>query len=421
MALARDDLRPLVSETVSSSLRPDPADGLGRDLDTRAVGTFEVVARSGHARSGRLWTGHGPVETPCFMPVGTYGAVKGLTPDELTTVGAQVVLGNAYHLTHRPGAELVAELGGLHGMMGWERAILTDSGGYQVFSLRGLQTIDDDGVDYRTHFDGSAHRMTPESVLEVEGRLGSDVCMILDHCPPGDADRKTVLDAMDRTTRWAERAAVARDRHLSSNQMAFAIVQGGTDLELRQRHLDALAPLPFEGLALGGLSVGEPIPDMHETIEQVAPLMPSDRPRYVMGIGTPRDLLVAVRSGVDMFDCVMPSRHARNGQLFTWYGRLNIRRAEFRADRRPVDEHCACLGCRRFSRAYLRHLHRQNDPLYGRLATLHNLFFYGQLIAALRNALRRGDFDTVACEISALLSEHYSETRPAVLDPVLNR
>lgn len=392
------------------ALRIDPAVGLPRhatDLPPHPPGTFEVLATEADARASRLWTAHGPVDTPCFMPVGTYGAVKGLTPDELRDVGSQVVLGNSYHLAHRPGAETVAALGGLHGMMGWDGAILTDSGGFQVFSLRGLQKIDDAGVDYRTHFDGSAHRMTPKSVLQTQAALGSDICMVLDHCPPGDADRDTIRAAMDRSTRWAEQAATMRDAILSPGQLCFGIVQGGTDLQLRREHLAALAPLPFDGLALGGLSVGEPIPQMHRTMAAIVPQMPADRPRYIMGIGTPHDLLTAVMSGVDMFDCVMPTRHARNGQLFTWQGRFNVRRAEFAKDDRPPDPDCACPTCRRFSRAYLRHLEKQHDPLYGRLATLHNLFFFHQWVGALRTALRRGDLTRVADSLSQVISRHY--------------
>lgn len=393
-------------------LRPDPSVSLSTQDSVLSAsglppGTFELLASHGHARAGRLWTAHGPVDTPCFMPVGTYGAVKGLTPRDLVETGAQVVLSNAYHLTHRPGYALIARLGGLHRFMGWSRAILTDSGGYQVFSLRGLQRIDDDGVDYRTHFDGSAQRMTPHSVLEVQAGLGSDICMVLDHCPPGDAEPRVVAEAMRRTTRWAEQAAEARPRILSPGQLCFGIVQGGTNLELRARHLQEIAALPFDGLALGGLSVGEPTPAMHATIEAVAPQMPAERPRYVMGIGTPADLLVAVRSGIDMFDCVMPSRHARNGQLFTWRGRMNIRRAEFREDPAPVDPSCTCSACASVSRAYLRHLHAQNDPLYGRLATIHNLYFYAQWVAVLRSALHSGRFDTAFDSLSRTISDHY--------------
>jgi queuine tRNA-ribosyltransferase len=391
----------------------NPCEGLSladSELEARPPGTFEVLsaAADSPARAGRLWTAHGPIDTPCFMPVGTYGAVKGLDPDDLRGVGTQVLLGNAYHLGHRPGAARVAALGGLHRMMGWDRAILTDSGGYQVFSLRGLQKIDDAGVNYQTHFDGSRHRMTPRSVLEVQAQLGSDICMVLDHCPPGDASREQMVEAMTRTTRWAREAAELRPGVLGQHQLCFGIVQGGTDLELRREHLAAMAELPFDGLALGGLSVGEPVPEMHATLRAIAPEMPTDRPRYVMGIGTPWDLLEAVRSGVDMFDCVIPTRHARNGQLFTLQGRLNIRNGRFREDPDPLDPGCSCPTCGRFSRAYLRHLHEQNDPLYGRAATVHNLHFFHQWVGAMRGALRAGSFAAEAERLSRVISEHYA-------------
>jgi len=386
-----------MSTTFEYRLRPDPGADLSfarTDMVSRLPGTFEVLSndRFGPARAGRLWTAHGPVDTPCFMPVGTYGAVKGVDPGELEDVGTQILLGNAYHLTHRPGVERVARLGGLHAMMGWNRAILTDSGGYQVFSLRSLQSIDDDGIDYRTHFDGSRHRMTPRSVLEVQAQLASDVCMVLDHCPPADATPERLTDALVRTERWAHSAAQLRASVLAPSQLLFGIVQGGTDLSMRRGQLERIAALGFDGLALGGLSVGEAVEDMHATIRAIAPLMPRERPRYVMGIGTPHDLLVAVSSGVDMFDCVIPTRHARNGQLFTFAGRMNIRLTRYRDDGSPIDPACACSTCRRFSRAYLRHLHDQNDPLYGRLATIHNLFFFHQWVAAMRVALSNGTF-----------------------------
>ncbi|PRP90568.1 Queuine tRNA-ribosyltransferase [Enhygromyxa salina] len=402
-------------------LRCDPAEGLAsfaelgphRPTDPRP-GTLEILAedRETSARSCRLWTGHGPVETPCFMPVGTYGAVKGVLPDELRAVGSQVVLANAYHLSHRPGAERVGEVGGIHAFMHWPGPILTDSGGYQVFSLRSLQKIDDAGVDYRTHFDGSPARMTPRSVLEAEASIGPDICMILDHCPPGDgggasdAARRAILrEAMDRTTLWAQEAARLRREILRDDQLCFAIVQGGTDLELRREHLETLAALDFDGLALGGLSVGEPIPQMHATLEAIAPLMPRDKPRYVMGIGTPSDLLAAIRAGVDMFDCVIPSRHARNGQLISFLGRFNIRNGRFRRDDRPVDPSCGCPVCARFSRAYLRHLHVHNDPLYVRLATMHNLYFFHEWVAVQRRAIRQGNFGAVAAALARVLED----------------
>jgi queuine tRNA-ribosyltransferase len=391
--------------------RVDPRAGLScEDPATvaRPPGSFEVLAQDGPARAARLWTAHGPIDTPCFMPVGTYGAVKGLDPDDLRECGSQIILGNSYHLGHRPGAARVAGLGGLHAMMAWDRPILTDSGGFQVFSLRGLQKIDDGGVDYQTHFDGSRHRMTPESVLRTQAALGSDICMILDHCPPGDADPAQMRAAVDRSTRWARQALELRPGILAPGQLCFGIVQGGTDLALRRAHLAELAALPFDGLALGGLSVGEPIPAMHATLAEIGPEMPQDRPRYVMGIGTPHDLLAAVRAGIDMFDCVMPSRHARNGQLFTFAGRLNIRQSRFRDDPTPLDPDCRCRACRRHSRAYLRHLHEQDDPLYGRLATIHNIFFFHQWVGALRAALRDGRFQSVADRFSAVVTEFYA-------------
>ncbi len=390
--------------------RADPRAGLSCEVGghlPQKPGTFEVLARRGHARAGPLWTAHGPTDTPCFMPVGTYGAVKGLDPDDLREVGSQIILGNSYHLGHRPGPERVAGLGGLHRMMAWDRPILTDSGGFQVFSLRGLQKLDDAGVAYQTHFDGSRHRMTPESVLRTQAALGSDICMILDHCPPGDADAALMRAAVDRSTRWARQAIALRPEILAPTQLCFGIVQGGTDLALRRAHLAELAALPFDGLAHGGLSVGEPIPAMHATLAEIAPQMPAERPRYVMGIGTPFDLLAAVRAGVDMFDCVMPSRHARNGQMFTFAGRLNIRQSRFRDDSTPIDPDCACRACRRHSRAYLRHLHEQNDPLYGRLATIHNLFFFHQWVGALRAAIRQHRFGEVDRLFSSIIAQFY--------------
>lgn len=370
---------------------------------------FEVVAEDSQysARAATIKTAHGRIDTPCFMPVGTYGAVKGLIPNELWDCGSQIILGNAYHLGHRPGAERIAQMGGLHGMMAWSGPILTDSGGYQVFSLRGLQKIDDEGVDYRTHFDGQKSRMTPRSVLEVQAALGSDICMILDHCPPGDASPEAMREAMDRTTRWAQAASDMRREILGAGQLCFGIVQGGCDESLRKSHLEAIAAMDFDGIALGGLSVGEPIPEMHRIFRSIAPQMPKERPRYVMGIGTPHDLLEAVCAGVDIFDCVMPTRHARNGQLFTWEGKINLRRAEFRHDLRPVDAKCGCLTCKTFSRAYLRHLHDNNDPLYTRLATLHNLTFYHDWVGGLRGALRRGDFPAQVQRYRQILERGY--------------
>jgi queuine tRNA-ribosyltransferase len=403
---------PTVVTQSELDLRPDPTEGLapfsalGRGgPGDPAPGTFEILAEdpSSNARSARLWTAHGPVETPCFMPVGTYGAVKGVLPEELRAVGSQIVLANAYHLTHRPGPERVRAVGGVHGLMHWPGPILTDSGGYQVFSLRSLQKIDDHGVDYQTHFDGSPARMTPRSVLEVEAALGPDICMILDHCPPGDAAPEQLHAAVERTSKWAREAAAMRREILAEHQLCFAIAQGGTDISLRLQQLETLAELDFDGLALGGLSVGEPIPRMHATLAEVAPHMPRNKPRYVMGIGTPADLLAAIRAGVDMFDCVIPSRHARNGQLISWVGRVNIRNGCHRTDDGPVDPTCACPVCPRFSRSYLRHLHVHGDPLYVRLATIHNLYFFHQWVATQRRAIRAGNYGAVATALDRVL------------------
>jgi queuine tRNA-ribosyltransferase len=412
MAVGADPWHPSPMPEPEPELRCDPAEGLRpfaelgpRRADEPRPGSLEILAEdlASAARSCRLWTAHGPVETPCFMPVGTYGAVKGVLPEELRAVGSQIVLANAYHLSHRPGPERVREVGGIHAFMRWPGPALTDSGGYQVFSLRSLQKIDDSGVDYRTHFDGAPARMTPRSVLEAEAAIGPDICMILDHCPPGESDRAAVREAMDRTTRWAREAASLRREILHEDQLCFGIVQGGTDLDLRREHLESLAGLDFDGFALGGLSVGEPVPAMHATLEAIAPLMPRDKPRYVMGIGTAADLLAAIRAGVDMFDCVIPSRHARNGQLISFLGRFNIRNGRFRRDDRPVDPGCACPVCARFSRSYLRHLHVHNDPLYVRLATMHNLYFFHEWVAVQRRAIRRGDYAAVAAGLEKVL------------------
>lgn len=345
---------------------------------------FTVEARSGLARAGTLQTAHGPVPTPVFMPVGTQATVKALAASDVEELGARILLGNTYHLALRPGAELVRELGGLHRFMAWSRAILTDSGGFQVFSLSGLRKIDEDGVSFQSHIDGSSQRFTPESAMGIQAALGSDIAMAFDECPPADAPRATIEDAVARTSRWARRCLSVAP---APGQLRFGIVQGGTDVALRRAHLEDIAGLPFEGVALGGLSVGEPPPVMHEVVRAIAPLMPAERPRYLMGVGTPLDLLVAIEAGVDMFDCVMPTRNARNGQLFTAEGKLNIANARYRTDARPLEEGCACACCRSYSRAYLAHLFRAKELLFHRLATIHNLHFYLQLVRGARAAI----------------------------------
>jgi queuine tRNA-ribosyltransferase len=352
---------------------------------------FEVVASCGQGRAGLLRTAHGLVETPVFMPVGTQATVKSLSSGDLEALDAKIILGNTYHLAMRPGHELIRGFGGLHGFMAWPRAILTDSGGFQVFSQAGRRSIDEDGVTFQSHVDGSLQRLTPESAMAIQVALGSDIAMAFDECPASDAAPEVVRKAMERTTRWAARCAEAPPH---PGQLRFGIVQGGTDVELRRLHLAEIAALPFDGLALGGLSVGEPPEVMHEVVGQVAPLMPSSRPRYLMGVGRPQDLLAGIAAGIDMFDCVMPTRNARNGHLFVTDGHLNIANSRHQHDPGPVDESCSCEACRRYSRGYLAHLFRSKEILYYRLATIHNLQYYLNLVRGARNAILAGQLDS---------------------------
>ncbi|MCZ2109170.1 MAG: tRNA guanosine(34) transglycosylase Tgt [Dehalococcoidia bacterium] len=347
------------------------------------------------ARRGRLTLGHGTVETPAFMPVATHGSVKGLTPVLIRETGAEMILANAYHLWLRPGCDVVDAIGGLHRFCGWDGPILTDSGGYQIFSLAALARVTDDGVTFRSHLDGSTHSLTVEDVVRSQERLGSDIAMVLDHCPPGDADRSTVTAATERTARWAARAAAARVR---SDQAMFGIVQGGTHLDLREQSAVAVVGLGFDGYALGGLSVGEPRPDTWRVAAATVPHLPVDQPRYFMGAGMPADLLRLVAAGVDMFDCVLPTRLARNGTLFTTVGPLVIRHACYTADPRPVDETCDCYTCRHFSRAYLRHLVMAREPLAVTLNTIHNITYYERLMLRMREAIAT---DTFAAFVAA--------------------
>jgi queuine tRNA-ribosyltransferase len=352
-----------------------------------------LEATDGHARAGRVELSRGGFETPIFMPVGTHATVKAMLPEELTALGASVILGNAYHLYLRPGTEIIERCGGLHRFMGWDGLILTDSGGFQVFSLAGLRTkLDDDGATFRSHIDGSEHRLTPERVMAVQASLGSDIAMVFDHCPPSDAPRSEIEAAVERTTRWAERCA---EQPRPDHQVRFGIVQGGLEIDLRRRHLAQLAELPFEGLALGGLSVGERPEQMAEVLEQIAHEMPADRPRYLMGVGRPEDLVIAIGFGIDMFDCVMPTRNARNGQLFVDTGRVVISNSRYRDDPDPLDPSCGCSTCQRYSRAYLSHLYRAKEILYNRLATQHNLHYVVDLVRRARAAVvedRYSDF-----------------------------
>jgi queuine tRNA-ribosyltransferase len=352
------------------------------------MSVFELHATDGAARTGTLHTRHGEVQTPAFMPVGTKATVKAVDPRELRELGAEILLGNTYHLHFRPGADLIAELGGLHAFMGWDGPILTDSGGFQVFSLR--HTIlrqDDEGVTFRSVYDGDEARFTPELAARVQAQLGSDVAMCLDVVPPPDAPRALLEEAVRRTTLWAERQQRAER---APGQLLFGIAQGGAERELRRRSVEQIAELGFDGNALGGLAIGEPREQMLETTAWAAELLPRERPRYFMGIGDPAGVLEVIERGIDMFDCVLPTRNARTGSALTWEGQLNLKAARFARDPRPLDEGCACPACTRFTRAYIRHLLNQQEILGLRLLSLHNLRFLLDLVAGAREAIARG-------------------------------
>ncbi|MFQ6014316.1 MAG: tRNA guanosine(34) transglycosylase Tgt [Anaerolineae bacterium] len=351
---------------------------------------FEVIKSCPEtgARAGLLHTPHGPVPTPVFMPVGTQGTVKGVAPRELKEVGATLILANTYHLYLRPGAEIVAKLGGLHGFMGWDGPILTDSGGFQIFSLEDLRQVNAEGVLFRSHLDGSEHLFTPEKAIETQELLGADIIMALDECPL-PFDRAYNETALARTHRWAERCLAAQQR---SDQALFGIVQGGIFPDLRCQSAQHLASLDFPGYGIGGLSVGEPKHLTHQMLGITVPLLPADKPRYLMGVGTPKDLLAGVAEGVDMFDCVLPTRLGRNGAVFTKEGRLNLRNARFADDPLPIEEDCGCYACQHFSRAYLRHLIKAKEILGIHLATLHNLHFLFDLMRQTREAILLGKF-----------------------------
>jgi queuine tRNA-ribosyltransferase len=348
--------------------------------------SFELTGRDGVARGGRMTTPHGVVDTPAFLPVGTQGAVKAVTPGELAACGAQIILANTYHLYLRPGHELVRDLGGLHRFMNWRGPILTDSGGFQVFSMKGLRTLDEEGATFRSHIDGSLQRLTPESSMDIQSALGSDVAMVLDECPSLPAAPDAVAAAVARTTRWARRS---RDAYRGPG-VPFGIVQGGTDEALRERSAAELTALDFPGYAIGGVSVGEPPEAIARIARFTAAHLPESRPRYLMGVGRPEDLVEAVAGGIDLFDCVMPTRNARNGTLFTSEGKVNIKREQYRADPRPLDPACPCETCAHYSRAYLRHLFVSNEILASRLNTIHNLAFYLGLMRSLREAVAAG-------------------------------
>jgi queuine tRNA-ribosyltransferase len=374
---------------------------------------FTIAATDGSARTGVFATPHGPVETPAFMPVGTLATVKALDPDDLVQMGASMILGNAYHLHLRPGDEVVREMGGLHRFMRWDRPILTDSGGFQVFSLARLRTIGEEGVEFQSHIDGSLRFFTPESVMRIERNLGADVIMQFDHVVPGQSDKMEARDASERSIRWLARCLAEVQRLESGQEQAlFPIVQGGIHANLRRQAAAAIGGMhDWPGFGIGGLSVGEEKDAMHEILDVVDEALPRTHPRYLMGVGFPEDLIEGIRRGVDLFDCVAPTRMGRNGAVFTRDGRLNIKRAEFRTDPRPLDPECDCAACTRFSRAYIRHLFVSDEILGLRLLSLHNVHFLLTLVAQAREAIRNGDLDSWSRE---WLARHRSASPLAV-------
>ena len=366
------------------------------------------------ARLGRLETAHGAIDTPQFMPVGTQASVKSLTPADLHAAGAQIILGNAYHLSLRPGAERIARLGGLHRFMAWDGPILTDSGGFQVFSLAHLREVDEAGVTFASHIDGAPHRLSPEAAIAIQEQLGSDIAMAFDQLVDPGLATTAVADAMERTHRWAERSLAA---HTRVDQALFGIVQGGIDPDLRRRSVSAVAELPFDGIAIGGLSVGESKAEMSAMLQIVAEVLADDpRPRYLMGVGSPLDFFVAVEHGVDLFDCVLPTRVARTGQLWTRQGRLNIRNSRFQDDPSPVDPGCGCETCATFSRAYLAHLFRAEELLGYRLATVHNLTYTLDLMRGIRAALADGSFVSLRDAVQARYGDAERVAKPPITD-----
>jgi len=362
---------------------------------------FNLLATAGAARRGRLELAHGSVETPVFMPVGTYGTVKAMAPNELVDIGAQIVLGNTFHLWLRPGLEIVRAHGGLHRFMGWDKPILTDSGGFQVFSLGDLRKITEDGVKFASPINGDKLFMRPEDSMQIQHVLNSDIVMIFDECTPYPADLRQAGDSMRLSMRWAQRSRSEHDRLNNANAL-FGIVQGGMFESLRDESLAGLVDIGFDGYAIGGLSVGEPKEDMARILAHTAPRLPSQLPRYLMGVGTPEDIVFAVSQGIDMFDCVMPTRNARNGWLFTRHGDVKIKNACHKDDTRPLDETCGCYCCRHFTRAYLHHLHRTGEILGARLNTIHNLFYYQTLMAELRTAIEGNTLAAYVAEFQRL-------------------
>ena len=367
---------------------------------------FKIIKKDSltHARLGRVETDHGSFATPAFLPVGTQGTVKSLTPEELVEIGVEAILGNTYHLYLRPGHKTIGRLGGLHTFSHWERPILTDSGGFQIFSLGSLRKISEEGVAFQSHLDGSSHFLTPEKVMEIQRALGSDIAMVLDECVPYPSAYEYVKTSMERTSRWAKRCLQVK----SENDPAlFAIVQGGVHQDLREKSAQTLVEMEFQGYAIGGLSVGEPRSMMLDILEWTTPLLPESTPRYLMGVGTPEDIIDGVMLGVDFFDCVLPTRNARNGSLFTSSGKISIKQAQYAEDEKPVDEACSCYTCRYYSRAYLRHLYLSKEILSSRLNTIHNLYYYMNLLMKIKEAIQE---DRLLDFYQSYTSQHGLET-----------
>lgn len=365
------------------------------------IGTFQIKHQDGQARVGQLHTAHGLIPTPIFMPVGTQGSVKSVCPMDLKTLGARIILGNTYHLYLRPGDEMIARRGGLHKFIHWDRPILTDSGGFQVFSLSGLRKISEEGVLFSSHIDGSKHFFTPEKVISIQRNLGSDIMMVLDECVPYGADYNYTKNSLALTTRWAARCRAAYAPQ-SGTQLLFGIGQGGFFKDLRAESLRQIMDIPFDGYAVGGLSVGEPKAEMMDMLYHSGELLPTDKPRYLMGVGTPLDIIRGIDAGIDMFDCVLPTRNARNGTLFTSLGKINIKKAMYTEDDAPLDPACNCYTCTNFSRAYLRHLYHAREILSYRLNTIHNLAYFLQVVTGARHAIQAGTFQAYKASFEAL-------------------
>ena len=380
---------------------------LGRDKDVmekKTAGTFQITHKDGAARRGVLQTAHGEVNTPIFMPVGTVGSVKAIAPDDLEALGAEIILGNTYHLYLRPGDELIQRRGGLQKFNAWNKPILTDSGGFQAFSLSSLSKFSEEGVEFRSHLDGSRHMFTPEKVVDIQRNLNSDIMMVLDECVSYDKTREYTEKSIKLTTRWALRSRAHYPRGLGDN-LLFAITQGGFHKDLRTASVEELCAHDFDGFAIGGLSVGEPKAEMHELLAHTAPLLPVDKPRYLMGVGTPLDIVEGIAHGIDMFDCVLPTRNARNGTLYTSVGKINIRRKEYAEDDGPLDPTCDCYTCRTFSRAYLRHLFHSGEILSYRLNSLHNLTYFLHLVRQARKAIESQTFEEFRQGVAALYAD----------------